>query len=334
MDQTLIGEWRRLQVSNPDLASPYFCPEFTACVASARDDVEVAVCREGAETVGVFPYQREQARVGMPVGHPLSDYHGLICAPRFRVDPRAILKACSLRTWRYNHLPEAQTVFRRYHSSTALSPVMDLAQGFDRYVEAVKRQSSELSNALRKGRNLVRDHGPLSFAYHVGERPLLDTLIRWKSDQYRRTGVEDRFALPWFRQVVENVFHCQTERFSGVLSVLRAGADPVALHFGMRARNVWHYWFPAYDPQYAAYSPGILLLLKMAEAAPGLGIDRIDLGKGDAVRYKEALKSYDVPLAIGCVELPSPRYYARQIKKRLRGLRNGYSRRWIRGHVA
>jgi CelD/BcsL family acetyltransferase involved in cellulose biosynthesis len=159
-------------------------------------------------------------------------------------------------------------------------------------------------------------------------------LIRWKSEQYRRTGAEDRFAMPWFRQVVENVYDCQTERFSGVLSVLRAGTVPVAMHFGMRAGSVWHYWFPAYDPQYAAYSPGILLLLKMAEAAPGLGIDRIDLGKGDAVRYKEALKSYDVPLAIGCVELPSPRYYARQMKKRLRGLRDGYSRRWMRGRVS
>jgi CelD/BcsL family acetyltransferase involved in cellulose biosynthesis len=326
MDQTLMEDWRRLQQSNPELSSPYFCPEFTTCVASARSDVEIAVIREGGRPVCILPYQREQPHGGAPVGHPLSDYHGLICSPHFRIDPRAILRSCSLRTWRYNHLPASQAGFRAYHSSMAVSPVIDVSKGFDRYFDGVKRQSNECSNAIRKTRNLARDHGQVSFDYHVPDRGLLDMLIAWKSEQYRRTGAKDRFAMSWFRRVVENVFQCQTGLFAGVLSVLCAGTVPVALHFGMRAGNVWHYWFPAYDLRYAKYSPGIVLLLKMAEVAPSMGIGRIDLGKGDAVRYKEAMKSYTVPLAVGCVELPSCDYYGRLLKKRLRDLRDGCSR--------
>jgi CelD/BcsL family acetyltransferase involved in cellulose biosynthesis len=318
MDPGLMEEWRSLQRSNPDLSSPYFCPEFTACVAAARGDVEVAVLRENRKAVCVFPYQREEPHGGFPVGRPLSDYHGLICAPDFRADLKLLLKACSLRTWRYDHLPASQTAFRSYHSRRACSPVIDVSQGFDRYLKGVSSQTRECADALRKSRRLAGDHGPLAFDYHVPDRALLGMLMDWKADQYRRSGAEDRFAIPWFKQVVINVFQCQAAAFAGVLSVLRAGDVPVALHFGMRAGGVWHYWFPAYDPRFARYSPGIIMLLKMAEAAPSRGIGSIDLGKGAAVRYKEALKSRDVSLAVGCVETPSPDYYWRLLKRRLR----------------
>jgi CelD/BcsL family acetyltransferase involved in cellulose biosynthesis len=42
----------------------------------------------------------------------------------------------------------------------------------------------------------------------------------------------------------------------------------------------------------------------MAEAAPGLGLQVIDLGKGDSM-YKQRLASGSTLLAEGCVEAPS-----------------------------
>lgn len=331
IDEALLNDWRRLQGSNPELVSPYFCPEFTACVARARPDVEIAVVSKRGETVCLFPFQRVGVGLGEPVGFPLSDYHGLICEPDFRIDPRVILKACSLKSWGYNHLPAAQTVFQAYHVRAAASPVMDLSSGFERYLEEAKDRAGEVAGAFRKLRNLERDHGEVSFTYHVSDDGMLARLIEWKSDQYRRTRVQDRFAMPWFRKTVEHVFHCQSPGFAGVLSALRVGAEPVALHFGMRAGAVWHYWFPAYDPGYSKYSPGILLLLKMAEIAPDMGVRRIDLGKGDRVRYKDALKSYDVQLAMGRVELPSLGYYGRMLRTCVRDVRNRCSRARDRG---
>ena len=80
--------------------------------------------------------------------------------------------------------------------------------------------------------------------------------------------------------------------------MLYAGDEPVAGHFGLAYGGVLAHWFPAYDPRYSKYSPGLLQLLEMTKDAPGLGIRSIDLGKGEA-RYKQDMKSYDLTVAEG-----------------------------------
>jgi hypothetical protein len=123
-----------------------------------------------------------------------------------------------------------------------------------------------------------------------------------------------------------------------MLSLLYAGDRLVAGHFGMRSRTVWHYWFPAYDAEMAKYSPGLILLLKMAEYAPSIGLRTIDLGKGMCL-YKERLMSAAVPLASGSIELPSWLSLNRTARRAMRtAVLNspiaGPSRRlvrWVRG---
>jgi CelD/BcsL family acetyltransferase involved in cellulose biosynthesis len=73
---------------------------------------------------------------------------------------------------------------------------------------------------------------------------------------------------------------------------------------GMRSNNVLHYWFPAYDPEFAKFSTGTILLLRMAEALTGMGVRTIDLGEGKS-QYKQRLMTGEVALQKGCVELPS-----------------------------
>jgi CelD/BcsL family acetyltransferase involved in cellulose biosynthesis len=104
-----------------------------------------------------------------------------------------------------------------------------------------------------------------------------------------------------------------------MLSLLYAGERLLASHFGIRGRTVWHYWFPTYDPLMARYSPGLILLLKMAEHAPSLGVCTIDLGKGMSL-YKERLMNTSVSLAHGSVELPSWRSIRRHARRKLRSL--------------
>jgi CelD/BcsL family acetyltransferase involved in cellulose biosynthesis len=64
------------------------------------------------------------------------------------------------------------------------------------------------------------------------------------------------------------------------LSVLRADGRPVAAHFGLRTERVPACWFPAYDPAFAKYSPGLILHLRMAEAAAADGTAYPDPGRG------------------------------------------------------
>jgi CelD/BcsL family acetyltransferase involved in cellulose biosynthesis len=89
-----------------------------------------------------------------------------------------------------------------------------------------------------------------------------------------------------------------------MVSALYAGDTLVAGHIGMRSEQVWHYWFPAYDATHAAFSPGSVLLLRMIEHAPAIGITRIDLGKGES-RYKSRFMNGSVPLIEGRIERDS-----------------------------
>ena len=142
----------------------------------------------------------------------------------------------------------------------------------------------------------------------------MEQVLRWKSDQYRRSNLTDVFGVAWTRELLERIARQEAAGFAGLCSVLRAGDRVVAAHLGMRSRDVLHYWFPAYDPEYAKFSTGIILLLRIAQAAAPLGIRAIDLGKGDA-QYKERLMTGAVELHEGYVERPSLIAAARRLKR-------------------
>jgi len=138
--------------------------------------------------------------------------------------------------------------------------------------------------------------------------------MRWKSEQYRQSAIPDVFAVPWTRELLSRISQTQTEEFAGLCSVLRAGERIVAVHLGMRSRDEVHYWFPAYDPAFARYSVGTILLLRLAEAAAGSGVAAIDLGKGDS-QYKQRLMTSSREVLEGTVELPSMLSRARQVRR-------------------
>jgi CelD/BcsL family acetyltransferase involved in cellulose biosynthesis len=65
---------------------------------------------------------------------------------------------------------------------------------------------------------------------------------------------------------------------------------------------LWHGWLPAYNPKFARFSPGLILLLKMARFAPQAGFTTIDLGGPEDYAYKQRLMSGAIELAEGTVD--------------------------------
>ena len=163
LGRDLVDRWTELQRSNPLLISPFFAPEFTSVVAAARNDVEIALIQEGGEVVGFFPFQRESKTLGRAVGHPLSDYHGVICAPDLIFDPLELLRACKLVAWDFDHLLVSQRSFQPFHQFREFSPIIDLSEGFERYLEERKSFGSGLRRPLQFMRKLEREVGPLRF---------------------------------------------------------------------------------------------------------------------------------------------------------------------------
>lgn len=303
LDDSLQATWRALQGSNPALHSPYYAPEFTLAVASVRDDVRIAVLEEDHRVAGFLPFQVRWG-VGLPVGGGLSDHHGVVCAPGTGWSWPDLLRAARLDSWRFDHLPLDQAP-AGLAITPCESPALNLSRGMAAYLAGRRacgvRRLGELD---RKARKLAREVGPLRLQAHSSDPRVLETVLRLKSLQCRRTGVPDFFAHRWAQALAERICAMQGPHFGGRLSALYAGDQLVGAHLGMRSPQIWHWWFPVYDHAFAAYSPGGLLLLHVAQAAADQGHGLLDLGKGDDP-YKQSFADCSLPLAEGWVARPA-----------------------------
>jgi len=299
------GRWSEIRRDVPWLASPFFSPTFTSIVAATRDDVRIAVMEDQGQLLGFFPFQRGRLGAGRPVGSLLSDYHGAIVPPGASWDAKALLRACGLKTWEFHRLVASQAPFEPFHHVRHDSAQLALSDGFDAYMAGRRETHGQTLTRLdRKMRKLEREHGPLHFTLHSADPTDLATLFHWKTDQYLNTGAANILAHGWIREVLRLCHAAQTDDFAGLLSFVSAGDRPVAAHLGMRSGPVFHSWFQAYDPEFAHYSPGLILLVKLAEAAPQANLATIDLGCG-SYRFKQTLANRTMALAEGLVDRPS-----------------------------
>jgi CelD/BcsL family acetyltransferase involved in cellulose biosynthesis len=290
----LLARWSQLAAENPDLGSPLFAPEYTLAVASVAPEIYVGVAERGGIPIAFLPYQKNRKGIGTRL--PLCDYQGIILSQGLTLDAKRFLGGCGLRAWDFDHLLASQSYLQRFHRSLSDSPVIHLHEGFDAYV--LERRASGTEQIKKNGnlaRRLEREVGPVRFAAHVGSPDILRELLTWRGNKYA-----SRHLPALLQGILERLLQSESPGCAGALSVLYAGDQIAAAHFGLRSRQTWHYWFPAYNPQFEKYSPGITLLLRMAELAPQLGIKTIDLGKGD-MDYKRRLANGTISIAEGSV---------------------------------
>lgn len=293
--------WDELRATTAPEANPFMSPEFCRAVGRVRPGSRVAVVRQDGEPAGFFPFERGRWGRGRAIGLGVSDCQGAVLRPGVAVDPHELLRAGSLSVWEFNHLESGQNLFLPFATGRFASPVIDLASGYACYESQLRAGSRTFLKATRaQERRLARQAGPLRFVFDERDPAVLRTLMAWKSAQYRRTGRRDRFAQEWISNLVRLLATTQTPSCSGLLSVLYADGRPVAAHFGLRSRTVLSCWFPAYDRDFATFSPGRVLYLRLIEAAAAAGITMLDLGRGDAA-YKDSLKTRELVVHEGAV---------------------------------
>lgn len=305
LDAGLLQAWRGIQAANAVFQSPYFCPEFTLAVSAVRSDVRVVVIECNGQPVGFFPHQRSTLGRGRPVGGALSDYHGVLAEPATEWSPPALMRAARLAVWPFDHLVDDSGHLCSYRRAGSNSPQIDVSSGYAPYVRGRRESGSDyIPKTEALARKLAREMGELRFTFHDPRGEGLAQLMTWKGDQYLRAKTTNVFGVPWTGQLLRHIAAMKTPDFAGVVSVLRIGDRVVAAHMGMRSRTCMHYWFPAYDPNLAKYSTGIILLLRMVEAAAELGVKTVDLGKGNS-QYKQRLMTGSQAISEGLLRLPS-----------------------------
>jgi CelD/BcsL family acetyltransferase involved in cellulose biosynthesis len=297
--------WQDWQQQNPGLASPYFRAEFTQAVSKVRDDVEIAVLERAGQAAAFLPFQRGQLNIGKPVGGKLCDFHGCISPAGFTFDPQQFIASARLAAWDFEHVPAAQTSFEKFAAKRDNAPGLELKDGYAGWCELRREQGSQVvSKTMQKVRKLAREQGELTLELQSDSEKVFETLLQWKSAQYIASGFSDVFAFPWTRKLIEELRAPSGGEFGGWMSVLRAGQKVVAICYSLRSRNVMHAWFTAYDQELAAYSPGLVMFIKMTEAWPSVGITRFELGKGDE-RFKWNLSTDSQELLEGSVTRPT-----------------------------
>jgi CelD/BcsL family acetyltransferase involved in cellulose biosynthesis len=301
-----IAAWHDMQVTKPTLSNPFLSPEFTVAVGRVRPTARVAVLSDGQDITGFFPFELRGFGLGLPIAAGLNGCQGLVHAPGADWDARALLRACRISAWQFDHLLVDQKPFERYHAAVIPSSFADFSHGFAAYYASLKATAPTFCSELeRKARKLAREVGELRLVADSQEVRILRLLMSWKSDQYRRTGRLDRFSQPWIIDLLDGLIATHTKGLSGILSVLYAGEVPVAAHFGLRCGPVLVGWFPAYDSRFRKYSPGLLHHLRLFEEGPAAGIEIVDFGKGTKP-YKETLKNGEGFLAEGIITRRSP----------------------------
>jgi CelD/BcsL family acetyltransferase involved in cellulose biosynthesis len=302
---TEISAWRTMQQSSPEFTNAFLSPGFTVAAGRVCPTARVGVMEDGHDVVGFFPFEQGRSRIGRPIAAGVCDFQAVIHAPGVEWSMRDLLEGCNLDVWEFDHLIARQAQSTGRNVALRPSPIIDVSDGYAAYLEERLRVSKKIfKSTLYKSRKLEREVGATRFEFDNQEADVLGILIRWKSQQYRRTGYRDQFGIEWIRRLVWELFETRRDGCAATLSVLYAADRVIAVHLGLRSDQALSCWFPAYDVELARYSPGLWLHLKMAEAAAQAGLRHLDLGKGDE-EYKQSLKTGDLFVGEGWIDRPS-----------------------------
>lgn len=334
LDAGDIAAWRALLRGRPDLSSPYLTPDWTLAVARRRSDAWVAVYRDQTgQAVGFLPVQRTGAGAAMPVGGPVCDYQALVGAEGLSFDLRAA--ASALQVGRIDLTAGLRgNAVEPFLQTSDVGHVAHFPNGWDAWcADRQSAGSKVVSRARKKLVKLRRDvAGGVEVEAFSRDAAAFDQLMAWKRAQMARTGVTDIFDHPWIAGLVRDTFEAPAEaEFGGALFVLRAGTEPAAIVFCLRAGKALHAWFVAYDHRRAVHSPGEVLFVEAIRAAADAGFSEMDLGPGD-YRFKESLANVQRPVGAGFIGRPglSSAFKATQFQVRalVEALPVGRARQW------
>jgi len=311
--------WEEIQKTNPELSSPHFSAQFVRLVAEVRPSIEVAVLSENGRILGFLPFHRGKRGIGEPVAATFSELQGLVAPANLQFDPRELLRACRLSQLRFTDLLACQSAFTSFHAVEFGCPSLDLSHGFEAYFESRRAAGTQLlKRTVRKARNMEKEVGPLRFELRSRDPAVLETLLQWKLDQLQQRKLANPFAAGWPKRLVERLLELQSDEFGGLLSALYVGDQLAAAGMGFRSPTVMNNWLSAYSNAYCKYSPGLIFLMRLAEAVEPLGIQRMDMGRGDE-EYKKSFASNYIPVIEGTVDrsriahaLRNAKYQARE----------------------
>lgn len=306
--------WLAYQQLSLVTLSPYMSFTFTQIVSRYRASARVAVIENDGAIQAFLPFEISENKIGNPIGHPMNDLQGFIGSNTAIINAKSVIRKAGLRGWRFDHAPATQESLSPHHHEGTLvhAPVVDISSGYQAYVESHTRPGAK--RIAEKQRSLQRRLGPVSLEWQSSDEGHLKQLIAWKSGKYG--GTQRLFSEePSPLSILQDLAVSDSEECAGIVSVLYAGEQAVAIHLGLRGPMGLYSWMPSYDSELSRYSPGLLMWMPLMEAAAARDIPRLDLGYGQH-SYKFDLANDSYPVAGGAVWASKVEHQLRRLYRR------------------
>jgi CelD/BcsL family acetyltransferase involved in cellulose biosynthesis len=293
--QNEAAAWEKLSSTVDSLASPFLSLHYIRAVAETGMDVRVCIFYQDGVIRGFLPYQYRNhvyalVKAAEPVGAEMTDYFGLIADPEFKIASNQLLALAKINYFNFSHFDELQLNYGLQAEQPRTGLRIRLAANSDNPLAALcTTKLKYLKDTERRVRQLEHEIGPVEFSFDVqyDRQQHLDNLYSQKRAQYKRTKTHDALKHTWKYKLLFRLSEYRFETCRGVLSNLTAGNQWVASHFGIIGNGVMQYWLPVYNPVYAKYAPGRLLMHHIIQATGSASVHTIDRGEGDTPAKRE-----------------------------------------------
>ena len=303
--------WAEFRAANPALYSPYFHFTYTQLLGQLRDDVFVLVVSTDQGVCAFLPFQAKSGEIGRvgfarPIGSPMTDYHGFVCAPGTQFDVLTAFKLAGFGAFHFGALIDQEGLLNAYARSHSACTVADLSQGAAQWRET---RDSSYRRHLKSHRRRVRkaeELGERRFEFKSKDADVFKQLFKWKKQKFAETGKYDVLSADWTMSLLETLWTRTSE--DGLwadMHVLYFGNQLAAIDLGLTDGSVFHSWMVAYNNDVQHLAPGIQLLEEIIDQAATLGYARIDLGEG-IDGYKRHYASEPVTVSSGFVAATGP----------------------------
>lgn len=295
--------WMDMRAKNPALYSPYFHIEYIDLLAKHRDDVRVIIGYEDGQPSVILPVQGKG--FARPVGAPMTDYHGFICAAGAQFDPAELLKSAGIGAYHFSAMIDNDN--RLPHMDSQACAAIDIKDGADAWRAA---QDGSYRRSLKSLRRRIRrteeEQGEISVKLRSEDSEIFETMIGWKQRKFEETGKYDVLAAGWPLDIIRELWQRGVDApLRCEMHALYFGDSLAAVDLGLTDGVTFHSWMVGYNPDFHAYSPGTQLLEKLVDAAHDLGYKIIDLGAG-LEGYKKYYSGMDVRAASGFIAASGP----------------------------
>ena len=319
-----VSAWAEFRAVNPALYSPYFHIGYTQLLSKLCSDVHVLVVAKDAHPIAFLPFQAKISaggKVGFarPIGAPMTDYHGFLCAPETRFDAHAVLKQAGFGAYHFSTLIDTGDMLTGYVRDKTPCTVMDINAGAEVWRAA---RDGSYRRHLKSNRRRIRkteEHGPRRFEFNSNDQAVLDQLMTWKREKFDESGKYDVLGADWTRDLLKQLWEFgQTAVLRTDMHCMYFGDQLAAVDLGLSDGTTFHSWMVAYNSKFYNLAPGIQLLEALIDEASNLGYTRIDLGEG-IDGYKRHYASEDIAVISGFIAANGP---AAALSKLYGGLEN------------